>query len=99
MENLPGHIERELSTLIRWSQASGAMWLHMLLSSGFNDHHSFPFSQLRLHLGSEWAEREKEFDSAEELEKFAVQKMIELDEYDKALKKKEEDKRSSTGGR
>jgi hypothetical protein len=28
----------------------------------------------------------------EELEKFAVQKMIELDEYDKALKKREEDK-------
>ncbi len=91
-EKLPVYTERELSTLVKWSQGSGAMWLHMLLSSGFNDHHSFPFSQLRLHLGSEWAEREKEFDSAEELENFAVQKMIELDENDKALKKREEDK-------
>jgi hypothetical protein len=91
-EKLPGHTEKELSTLIKWSQASGAMWLHMILSSGFNDHRSFPFTQLRLHLGAEWAEREKEFENPEELEKFARQKMIELDEYEKALEKREEDK-------
>jgi hypothetical protein len=89
---MTGNRKREFSTLVKWSQASGAMWLYMLLSSGFNDHRSFPFTQLRLHLGAECAEREKEFDNSEELENFIVQKMIELDKYDKALKKREEDK-------
>lgn len=28
-----GH--KEVSTLVRWSMDSGAMWLHMLLSCGF----------------------------------------------------------------
>jgi hypothetical protein len=90
---MPGHKEKELSSLVKWSQASGAMWLHMLLSSGFNDHRSFPFTQLRRHLGAtEWAKREKEFDNAEELDAFAARKMSELDEYDKALEKREKDK-------
>jgi hypothetical protein len=88
-----GQKERELSSLVKWSQASGAMWLHMLLLSGFNDHRSFPFTQLRRHLGpTEWAKREKEFDNAEELEAFAERKVSELGEYDKALEKREEDK-------
>jgi hypothetical protein len=87
-----GHEERELSSLVKWSQASGAMWLHMLLSSGFNDHRSFPFTQLRQHLGAKWAKREKEFDNAEELEAFAARKVSELDEYDEALEEREEDK-------
>jgi hypothetical protein len=90
---MPGHKKRELSNLVKWSQASGAMWLHMLLSSGFNDQRSFPFTQLRRHLGAaEWAKREKEFDNTEELEAFAARKVSELDEYDEALEKREEDK-------
>ncbi|RAH64070.1 phosphotransferase family protein [Aspergillus aculeatinus CBS 121060] len=73
-----GHDGRELSSLVKWSRASGAMWLHMLLSSGFNDHRSFPFTQLRRHLGpTEWARREREFDNAEELEAFATRKAME----------------------
>jgi hypothetical protein len=57
---MPGHEERELSNLVKRSQVSGAMWLHMLLLSGFNDYCSFPFTQLRQHVGaSEWAKREK----------------------------------------
>ncbi|KAI9807572.1 MAG: hypothetical protein M1825_005512 [Sarcosagium campestre] len=85
--------ERELSTLVKWSQASGAMWLHMLLSSGFNDYYSFPFTQLRKHLGpSAWAKFEKGLDDAEELEAFAKQKVSDLDKYDEALEKTEEDK-------
>lgn len=88
---MPGHEGRELSSLVNWSRASGAMWLHMLLSSGFNDHRSFPFTQLHQHLGaSEWARREKEFDNPEELEAFAARKVRELDEYDEALEKMEE---------
>ena len=75
------------------SQDSGAMWLHMLLSSGFNDQRSFPFTQLRQHLGAEeWARREKEFDNPAELDAFAAQKVRALDEYDVALEKGEENK-------
>jgi hypothetical protein len=90
---LPGNANRELSSLVKWSQASGAMWLHMLLSSGFNDHRSFPFTQLRQHLGAEkWAQHENEFDNAEELEAFAQRKVAQLDEYDEFLERREEDK-------
>ncbi|KAG2412743.1 hypothetical protein HFD88_010300 [Aspergillus terreus] len=89
----PEYQERELSSLIKWSQASGAMWLHMLLSSGFNDHRSFPFTQLRRHLGSaEWARREREFDDPEVLEAFAARKVKELDKYDECLEEIEERK-------
>lgn len=90
---MAGHKERELSGLVKWSQASGAMWLHMLLLSGFNDHRSFPFTQLRRHLGTtEWARREKEFDNAKEHEAFAARKVRELDKYDEALEKLEDKK-------
>jgi hypothetical protein len=90
---MPGHKERELSDLVKWSQSSGAMWLHMLLSAGFNDHRSFPFTQLRRNLGAtEWAKREEEFENTEELEAFTARKVSELDEYDEALERMEEDK-------
>lgn len=83
---MQGHEERELSSLVKWSQASGAMWLHMLLSSGFNDEHSFPFTQLRAHIGAtEWTKREMEFDNPKELEKFAARKVREMDMYEEAL--------------
>lgn len=89
--NMPGYEGKELSSLVKWSHESGAMWLHMLLSSGFNDHRSFPFTQLRQHLGaSEWARREKDLDDPEELEAFAERKVGELDGYDVALEKLEE---------
>ncbi|KAJ5573819.1 uncharacterized protein N7459_008246 [Penicillium hispanicum] len=89
----PAHKEKELSSLIKWSQASGAMWLHMLLSTGFNDDCSFPFTQLRRHVGTtEWARRENEFDNVKELEEFAKRKVSELDQYDEALEKMEENK-------
>lgn len=90
---MPGYEEKELSSLVKWSQASGAMWLHMLLLSGFNDYCSFPFTKLRQHLGAaEWAKREKEFDQAEELEGFASRKVKELENYDEALEQMEENK-------
>ncbi|KAK0115668.1 hypothetical protein ONS95_000064 [Cadophora gregata] len=94
-----GHKDGELSSLVKWSQASGAMWLHMLLSSGFNDHRSFPFTQLRRHIGAtEWTKREKAFDNEEELNAFAARKLGELDEYDEALEKRENDKRLVDSG-
>ena len=39
-----------------------------------------------------WSAREREFDNTEELKAFAVRKVSELDKYDKALEKREEDK-------
>ncbi|OJI82034.1 hypothetical protein ASPTUDRAFT_175578 [Aspergillus tubingensis CBS 134.48] len=96
----PGHEEKELSSLVKWSQESGAMWLHILLSSGFNDHRSFPFTKLRQHFGADgWAKREKEFDCAEELEAFALRKVGELDKYDEGLEQIEENKTLLDSGR
>ncbi|KAJ5869161.1 hypothetical protein N7455_004102 [Penicillium solitum] len=67
------------------------MWLHMLIPSGFNDTRSFPFTQLRQHIGeTEWARREKEFYNSSELEAFAERKVNELDKYDEALEKLEQ---------
>jgi hypothetical protein len=90
---MPGNEEKELSSLVKWSQSSGAMWFHMLISSGFNDQRSFPFVQLRQHLGdARWAEYEKGYGNAEELEAFATRKVKQLDEYDEALEKIKEEK-------
>lgn len=44
---MPEHHEREVSNLVKWSEDSGAIWLHMLLSSGFFDWFSLPCMQLR----------------------------------------------------
>jgi hypothetical protein len=41
---------------------------------------------------TEWARREKEFDNVKELEGFATQKLSQLDEYDEALEKTEQNK-------
>ncbi|KAI2699397.1 hypothetical protein CBS147332_8283 [Penicillium roqueforti] len=90
---MPEYQERELSSLMKWSQDSGAMWLHMLVLSGFNDNCSFPFTQLRQHIGlTEWAKREKEFDNPPELEAFGKRKVNELDQYDEALERLERSK-------
>ncbi|KAL5686827.1 hypothetical protein EMGR_002393 [Emarellia grisea] len=42
---------KELSELVRWSRDTGAMWLHMLLSTGSFDTLTFPYMQLRKHEG------------------------------------------------
>lgn len=87
---MPEHQEKELSTLVKWSQSSGAMWLHMLISAGFGDHLSFPFTLLRRHIGSaEWEKRENEVYDAEKVEAFAAQKVKELEQFDEALDKLE----------
>ncbi len=61
--SMPGHEDKKLSRLVKWSQGdSGAMWLHMLISVVFNDPLSFPFEQLRRHVGeTEWERRKNEF--------------------------------------
>lgn len=92
--------KKELSSLVKWSQTSGAMWLHMLLSSGFNDHHSFPFMQLRQHLGdTKWMTYGKEPENAEAFDVFAKRKVSQLDKYDCTLDKMEEDKELVDSGK
>jgi len=88
-----GHEEKELSRLVKWSQESGAMWLHMLISVGFNEPNSFPLMQLRKHVGAtEWERRRKECEDLPGLEAFVTQKMLELEEYGEAMDKLEEEK-------
>jgi hypothetical protein len=80
-DRTPGHENKELSNLIHWSEDSGAMWVHMLLSTGFNDPYSFPFTKLLQHVGAdEWDRREKEI-SQEEVAAFGTQKALQLEQY------------------
>jgi hypothetical protein len=83
--------DTELSSLVHWSEQSGAMWLHMLLTSGFNHPLSFPFNKLILHVGtSEWERRKKEV-SDPEVEAFGTQKRLELEQYEKELERMQTD--------
>ncbi|EAW20533.1 uncharacterized protein NFIA_029650 [Aspergillus fischeri NRRL 181] len=75
---------KELSELIQWSEDSGAMWLQMLLSSGFFDTPSFPCMQLRKHRGAEWwDERMEAYGGTEEEVTFVTNKLDDLAAYDK----------------
>ncbi|PVH84276.1 hypothetical protein DL98DRAFT_612373 [Cadophora sp. DSE1049] len=88
----PGHEKKEVSGLVKWSETSGAMWLHMLLSCGFNDTYSFPFTQLRQHLGIDKWKRHRSAIHSEEVETFVAQKTLQLEQYDADLAKLEADK-------
>jgi hypothetical protein len=54
---MPGYEAKQLSSLVEWCRESGALWLHMLLSTGFNYHTSLPFSQLIAHIGADKFEK------------------------------------------
>jgi len=87
----PGHENKEFSKLVRWSETSGAMWLHMLLLTGFNDSSSFPFTKLVQHIGiDQWAKREGEV-SEHEVVTFGVQKELQLKQYQHDLERIEAD--------
>ena len=65
----------------------------MLLSCGFNDQSSFPFTQLLRHLGTaEWERRREEFNDPEILEEFATCKVKELEHHEETLERVEEKK-------
>lgn len=82
---MPGHENKELSNLVRWSEDSGAMWLHMLLLVGFNDPYSFPFTKLVQYVGTdEWERREREV-SEDEVSAFGAQKALQLEQYNREL--------------
>ncbi|KAL5330585.1 hypothetical protein ACEPPN_000103 [Leptodophora sp. 'Broadleaf-Isolate-01'] len=85
-EQLPGPQTKELSSLVEWSQASGAMWLHMLLQTGFNYISSIPFAQLRKHIGTEkWEKVQNGFLGTEAIKALVTKKKAQLDQYDEAL--------------
>ncbi|KAL5121973.1 hypothetical protein ACEQ8H_000189 [Pleosporales sp. CAS-2024a] len=83
----PGYENHELSRLVRWSEDSGAMWLHMLLSTGFNGPDSFPFTRLIQHIGEgEWEKRKREA-SDDEVAAFGAKKLRQLEQYNQDLEK------------
>ena len=87
---LPEHHEKEVSKLVKWSEDSGAMWLHMLLSSGFFDWFSFPCMQLRQRVGGvEWRDQMDDIKNTEEVQGFVAKKMRDLEVYDEKVDKVE----------
>lgn len=87
-EKMPGNQEKELSNPVKRSEVSGVMWLHMVLSCGFNDAHNLPFTQLRHHMGiKEWERRKEEFYKTEGMETFVTQKLPQLTQYEKDFEK------------
>ncbi|KAJ5116935.1 hypothetical protein N7456_001283 [Penicillium angulare] len=80
----PTHEKKECSRLLKWSRESGAMWLHMILTNGFNQHDSFVYRQLRDALEPRWSEYIDELDE-EEVEAFGQRKVKDLELYDEAL--------------
>ncbi|KAL5366306.1 hypothetical protein BJX96DRAFT_182452 [Aspergillus floccosus] len=84
-------LAKKLSTLVEWSEASGAMWLHMILSSGFFDPVIFPCGQLQKHFGlRRWLDKLAEFEGAEEVKRFAEHKERDLIRYDTEVDEIEE---------
>lgn len=82
-----GHESKEVSKLVKWSEDSGAMWFHMLLSCGFNDTNSFPFTKLKEHVGTDkWKELESALDP-NEIGVFVERKTLQLEQYDAELAK------------
>jgi hypothetical protein len=74
---------RELSKLVEWSEASGAMWLHMLLSCGFNRPENLPSVQLQRHIGSaRWEKLKRQFYGTE-MNTFVEEKVAQLSQYDR----------------
>jgi hypothetical protein len=87
-EKTPGNQGKELSDLVKWSEVSGAMWLHMVLSCGFNDADNLPFTQLRHHIGTEkWRQRKEEFYETKWMETFVTQKLPQLTQYEEDFEK------------
>jgi len=84
-----GGESKELSQLVHWSERTGAMWVHMLLTTGFNHPHSFPFIKLVSHVGIHaWESREQNI-SMDEAETFGVEKERQLIQYEHDLRQLE----------
>lgn len=81
---LPEYDDKEVSRLVQWSEDSGAIWLHMLLSSGFFDWFSFPCMQLRQRVGVErWREQMDELKNT--VKEFVAKKLRDLEAHDQKV--------------
>lgn len=82
-DRMAGHEEKEVSQLVRWSEDSGAIWYHMLISDGFFDWFCFPFKQLQRTGMTEIRSRMREIENRPEVREFGAKKMRGLEEYDR----------------
>ncbi|EAU30517.1 predicted protein [Aspergillus terreus NIH2624] len=81
-----GDQNKKLSDLVKWSVTSGAMWLHMILSSGFFGSRTFPCGQLRRHRGSKWwTDSVLRIQASGEAKRFAESKAGQFERYDKGV--------------
>lgn len=93
-----GHEKKQVSELVKWSEDSGVMWFHILLSCGFNGTYSFPFTQLRQHIGvDKWKSLRWKVDQ-EEVGEFVTQKIAQLEQYNEEVAEIEVDKARVDGG-
>ncbi|CAG8049799.1 unnamed protein product [Penicillium olsonii] len=82
----PRSQHKQLSELVKWSETSGAMYLHMLLSAGFFGPFSFPCMHLRHYVdGQWWRERASELEGRPEVNNFVANELRDLVEYDKKI--------------
>ncbi|KGO38200.1 hypothetical protein PEX1_098040 [Penicillium expansum] len=80
--------QKEFSNLVTWSEESGAMWLHMLVSNGFFGSSTFPCFQLQQNVGvEEWEEQIDEILDQEESIELLAKKPGERELYYKELEK------------
>lgn len=80
--------QKEVSKLVTWSEESGAMWLHMLVSNGFFGSSTFPCFQLQQNVGvEEWEEQIDEIVDQEESIELLAKKPGERELYYKELEK------------
>jgi hypothetical protein len=87
---MPEHHSKEVSKLMTWSEDSGAMWLHMLLSSGFFDWFTFPCMHLRERVGvAEWRDQ---INAQKGMKEFVARKLRDLEAYDEKVDKVEHNK-------
>ncbi|KAF2759875.1 hypothetical protein EJ05DRAFT_531274 [Pseudovirgaria hyperparasitica] len=85
---MPGYDRRnELSKLVQWSESSGAMWLHMLLSVGFNHPKNLPCVQLEQHIGSKKWGALLQQSAGPEMDVFVEEKVVQLAQYERDEKK------------
>ncbi len=78
---LPGG-ETPLSDLVKRSQASGSMWLHMVLTYGFTNFSSAPYVALRRHVGEDkWCQLQSALVRTDEKEAFGIRKAAEWEQY------------------
>jgi hypothetical protein len=85
-EESMGNQDKQFSKLVAWSESSGAMWFHILLSASFNNFDTFPFTELRKSAGTAWEKHKSEFDQ-EKISQFVERKVQELNQYDENLQK------------